>query len=245
MKRRPEVIVAFVLVSAALAIFFTGRGCRPTANRTTTGAVVASDAAPSPAPQTPPITDTLTIPSPPTDEIPLIDGRDPAHAEALARIEHWFVRYLSEVDFVDRLSDQQLGELVRRLALARLSQSLYEAKIAAVERKSDGSVVISVPAYDRAGAKLSDYVARDLLREMTDARQRTRVQLQFYGYGHSPQTFTVNLIRDQKGWNDELLYSITHELHAVPPDIPMTLGSGLAIRQLGQYAPLARFFPQP
>jgi hypothetical protein len=101
-----------------------------------------------------------------------------------------------------------------------------------------------VPAYDRAGAALADYVARDLLSEVTDVRLRTRVQLQFFGFGHSPQSFTVSLMRDRKGWNDEAIYQIMHQMGTVPPDIPMTLGSGLAIRELGQYAPLARFFPQ-
>lgn len=186
----------------------------------------------------------LSIP-PPVDEIVLINGRDPAHAEALARIERSFGRYLSEGDLVDRLTDDQLGKLVHKLAVARLSQSMHEANIATVEKKANGAVVISVPAYDRAGAALADYVGRELLGDVTDPAQRRRVQLQFFGYGHSPQSFTVSLMRDQKGWNDEAIYQIIHQLDALPPDIPMTLGSGLAIRQLGQYAPLARFFPQP
>lgn len=245
MKRRAYLVV--ILLGVGLTIYFAFRAKVPTLGKPATAP--SANAAHSFPPVTPSVGAT-PAPLPPAqttnaDDITLIDDRDPAHAEALAQIERWFGRYLSEGDFVDRLTNEQLGELVHKLAVARLSQSIYEAKIATVERKPDGTVIISVPAYDRAGAGLADYVARDLLWEMTDVHLHTRVLLQYFGFGHSPQSFTVSLMRDRKGWNDEAIYLIRHDRGSVPPDIPATDISGLAIRQLGQYAPLARFFPEP
>lgn len=245
MKRRAYLVV--ILLGVGLTIYFAFQAKVPTPGKPATAP--SANANHTFPPVTPSVgaTPAFLPPAQATDadDITFIDDRDPAYAEALALIERRFGRSLSEGDYVDRLTNEQLGELVHKLAVARLSQSIYEAKIATVERKPDGTVLISVPAYDRAGTGLAEYVARDLLREMTDDHLRRRVLLQFFDFGHSPQSITVSLMRDRKGWNDEAIYPIRHDRGSVPPDIPATDISGLAIRELGQYAPLARFFSEP
>ena len=147
---------------------------------------------------------------------------------------------IKESELVDRLDDTQLGQLVRALALAKLSQTLYEASIAKVTYQPDGSVVIAIPSYPKQGETLKKHVFETLLQGTKDQAPAFVTEFTFFGAG--TQTLTITNISEPY---PEKLYQIKHEITGLPGLFAnRTTFSGLSIRQFKQYAPFSAWLPK-
>ena len=174
--------------------------------------------------------------------IPLIDRDDPAFAATLPRIERSMMSMVGRINQpIERLRGEEL-ELVQQLARARLSQTVYEARNSRTEIQPDGSVKILIPAYKRAGAKLEDYIMRDLYRQPSDQALRTRLRANFFQFGIGPQTLTVSVLPPGTGGHPERLYGILHRVDGLRYG-PLVVHSGLPVGRLGVYSPFVGSFP--
>ena len=174
-------------------------------------------------------------------DIPLIDRDDPTYATALARIERSMMSLVGRINQpVDRLTGRELV-LIQQLARARLSQTIYEAKIARTEVGPDSTVTITIPSYAHAGSKLESYLVRELLRNTSDQDLRRRLRVHFMHFGAGKQTLSISVLPPDTGGSPDRLYQITHHLDG--PFGSLVGRSGLSALQLGVYSPFVGAFP--
>jgi hypothetical protein len=174
--------------------------------------------------------------------IPLIDRNDPAYADAFFYLDRRALTALTGQPNrpIEELSPERL-QIVQQLSRARLSQSVYEASIARVERPSGQTVRIEIPPYRWAGWKFQ----RKVMREFTpgdDVEQQRRIRNLFMDFGAARQLLTVTTGTKQIEERPLAVYSIRHDFGGWNV-IPMTLGSTLPPSNLVVYAPFERFFP--
>jgi hypothetical protein len=180
--------------------------------------------------------------------IPLIDRSDPAYTTALFHLERRATGVL--MGRPNRSPEELRGsqlQIVQALARARLSQSAYEAQISSVTRGINKNVIISIPTYRWAGAKLKRHVLQEILQDTADAELRKRIDGFFFDFGTARQTLTVNASRGELEGRQETLYSITHNFSGpgANPRSLGSLGSRLPASHLVTYAPFQPLFPAP
>lgn len=173
--------------------------------------------------------------------IPIIDGTNPNYAQPLAILERSFLRMLEWESLTKNLPPERVVALANRLAVLRLSQTMYEATIASVSKYGD-EVKIAIPAYPIEGEALRNSIFVQMFPEIESREFKAVLGTRFGYFGKGPQEITVR--GDTRTENGEQVYSISHFIDFADGSGSTRGSSQLSAGRLGYYAPFHGFFPK-
>lgn len=190
-------------------------------------------------------------------KIDVISFNDATFHNELMRLHRQYLGYLDayqrfhpdEAATLSHLTAKQRYNIARAMAVARLSQTLYEAEIANVDDSDPAVLKVSVPSYASEGNGIRDFLIDKITKSSQDpalAKAMTdRLAGNFSRYGE----FSQNVEMTQKviaGDNGQPLTHVTLvDKSAVRITsgmvVPMTVVSSFLKDQMYEYTPFAAF----
>ncbi len=142
-------------------------------------------------------------------------------------------------------ADQQKAA-AKAMAIARLSQMLYEAEIATISADNPAKVVISIPAYASDAASLRDFLkdalAESVGQQLASSMMSDLINRNFDFFGEHPQA--LELTPSNETLHGQPVYSIKHTTTGVLGAGQMVSYSLLPKSRLGSYVAFAPYLPR-
>ena len=179
-------------------------------------------------------------------KIDVISFSDDTYHKELMQLHGMFAGFLKLYEHKTgvTLNDRQRFQIARALAVARLSQMLYEAEIAKVDDSNPNLVKISIPAYGDQGNGLHDFLVDKITKNTGDPKLAAALaddmgrNLDHYG------AYSQNIEMTQKpeSINGRPVTAVMiANTSMAAPGIPMTYGSNYPRGDMHEFTPFEAF----
>lgn len=177
-------------------------------------------------------------------KIPLLGANDQLFHHELMALNREFTGFLGLYQRKSgvTLTAKQQDNIARALAMARLSQMLYEAEIAKVDDSNPAVVKVSIPAYD--GDSLRDFLVNKITEDTNDPALARSIAddmgRNFDHYGTYSQNLEMTQRPDAINGHPVTAVMITNKTMAAP-GIPVASNSSYLKDDLHEFTPFGVF----
>jgi hypothetical protein len=181
-------------------------------------------------------------------QIPLLSPTNPAFSPEIKGLSMGYALVLSYYGKTHSLSGQDVDKIATAMAVARMSQMLYEAEIATVTSADAKHVSIAIPVYADDAASLKDYLNNEVAQvtgsQGTDDQLTGIMDGCLQHFGSYPQTldFSKSDTTSSKG---EPVYVIKQVMDMSASNHGITAGTSLLTKSmLTDYAVFSDWLPK-